>query len=445
MEDPVTARRVVILGAAGRDFHVFNTVYRDNPGYNVRAFTATQIPDIADRRYPTELAGDRYPDGIAIVTEDDLERVIVDERIHEVAFAYSDVTHDLVMHVASRALAAGPDFVLHGPASTQLSSQRPVISITAVRTGCGKSQIARWLSDHLRRKGVSAAIIRHPMAYGNLGGQPVRRFGSMADIDAAHCTAEEREEYEPHISAGNAVFAGVDYAAVLGAAEAEADVVIWDGGNNDFSFIKPDLSIVVVDALRPDHLDTHHPGEMVLRSADVVVVNKVDTATSEQTATAIAGVRRLAPRATITRAASPITLSRPEMVRNKRVLVVEDGPTTTHGGMTSGAGLIAALAAGAGSIVDPRRSAAPLIEDVYAAYPHLGPVLPAVGYFPDQIAALAATVNSSDAEVVVAGTPIDLASLLEVDIPVIRARYDFDEVGEPTLRAIVDDFVGLYS
>jgi predicted GTPase len=445
MEDPVTARRVVILGAAGRDFHVFNTVYRDNPGYNVRAFTATQIPAIADRRYPTELAGDRYPDGIAIVTEDDLERVIVDERIHEVAFAYSDVTHDLVMHVASRALAAGPDFVLHGPASTQLSSQRPVISITAVRTGCGKSQIARWLSDHLRRKGVSAAIIRHPMAYGNLGGQPVRRFGSMADIDAAHCTAEEREEYEPHISAGNAVFAGVDYAAVLGAAEAEADVVIWDGGNNDFSFIKPDLSIVVVDALRPDHLDTHHPGEMVLRSADVVVVNKVDTATSEQTATAIAGVRRLAPGATITRAASPITLSRPEMVRNKRVLVVEDGPTTTHGGMTSGAGLIAALAAGAGSIVDPRRSAAPLIEDVYAAYPHLGPVLPAVGYFPDQIAALAATVNSSDAEVVVAGTPIDLASLLEVDIPVIRARYDFDEVGEPTLRAIVDDFVGLYS
>ncbi len=441
----MTARRVVILGAAGRDFHVFNTVYRDNPGYDVRAFTATQIPEIADRRYPTELAGDRYPDGIAIVTEDDLERVIADEGIDEVAFAYSDVTHDLVMHVASRALAAGPDFVMHGPGSTQISSERPTISITAVRTGCGKSQIARWLSGHLRRQGMSAAIIRHPMAYGNLRRPQVRRFGSMVDIDAADCTAEEREEYEPHISAGNVVFAGVDYVAVLRAAEAEADVVIWDGGNNDFSFVKPDLSIVVVDALRPDHLDTHHPGEMVLRSADVVVVNKVDAATAEQTATAITGVRRLAPGATITRAASPITLSRPEMVYNKRVLVVEDGPTTTHGGMASGAGLTAALAAGAGSIVDPRRSAAPLIEDVYAAHPHLGPVLPAVGYFPDQIAALAATVNNSDADVVVAGTPIDLASLIKVDIPVIRARYDFDEVGEPTVRAIVGEFLGLRS
>jgi predicted GTPase len=367
--------------------------------------------------------------------------VIVDERIDEVAFAYSDVTHDHVMHLASRALAVGPDFVMHGPDSTQIRSERPVISITAVRTGCGKSQIARWLSSHLRRQGKAAAALRHPMPYGDLRLERVQRFGSVADIDAADCTAEEREEYEPHVSVGNVVFAGVDYAAVLHEAEAEAEIVIWDGGNNDFSFIKPDLSIVVVDALRPDHLDTHHPGEMVLRSADVVVVNKVDAATSDQVATAIAGARRLAPGAIITQAASPVTLAQPELVRHQRVLVVEDGPTTTHGGMASGAGLTAALAAGAGHIVDPRQSAAPLIGDVYTAYPHLGPVLPAVGYFPDQIAALEATVNNSDADVVVAGTPIDLASLINVRIPVLRARYDFEEVGEPTVRSIVDRFI----
>ena len=436
------ARRVVILGAAGRDFHVFNTVYRDDPASDVRAFTATQIPEIADRRYPAELAGDRYPDGIPIVDEDDLERLIIDERIHEVAFAYSDVTHEHVMHLASRALAGGPDFVMHGPLSTQLPSVLPVISITAVRTGCGKSQISRWLSGHLRRQGKSVAALRHPMPYGDLRLGRVQRFGSVDDIDAADCTAEEREEYEPHVSAGNVVFAGVDYGAVLEAAEAEAEILIWDGGNNDFSFVRPDLSIVVVDALRPDHLETHHPGEMVLRSADVVVVNKVDAATSDQIATALAGVRRVAPGATITRAASPITLAHPEMVRNKRVLVVEDGPTTTHGGMASGAGLIAALAAGADAIVDPRKSAAPLISDVYAEYPHLGPVLPAVGYFPDQLAALETTINDSDAEVVVAGTPIDLAALVTVNIPVLRARYDFDEVGEPTVSAIVDEFIG---
>jgi predicted GTPase len=433
---------VLILGAAGRDFHVFNTVYRDNPATDVRAFTATQIPAIADRRYPTDLSGDRYPDGIPIVEEDDLERLIDRERIDEVAFAYSDVTHDHVMHLASRALAGGPDFVMHGPHSTQLPSELPVISITAVRTGCGKSPIARWLSGHLRRRNKSVAVIRHPMPYGNLRLGRVQRFGSMADIAAAGCTAEEREEFEPHVSAGNIVFAGVDYGAVLAAAESEAEVVIWDGGNNDYSFIRPDLSIVVVDALRPDHLDTHHPGEMVLRSADVVVVNKVDAATGDQIESAVAGVRRLAPGATITRAASPITLAQPEMVRDKRVLVVEDGPTMTHGGMASGAGLKAALAAGAGVIVDPRDSAAPLIDEVYAEYPHVGPVLPAVGYFPDQIAALEETVNNSDADVVVAGTPIDLAALINVKVPVLRARYEFEEVGEPTVRAIIDEFIG---
>ena len=438
----MSSRRVVILGAAGRDFHVFNTVYRDDPSFDVRAFTATQIPEIADRRYPAELAGGQYPDGIPIVDEDDLESLIVDERVDEVAFAYSDVTHEYVMHLASRAMAGGPDFVMHGPASTQLRSTLPVISITAVRTGCGKSQIARWLSGHLRRRGKSVAAIRHPMPYGNLRLGRVQRFGSMADIASANCTAEEREEYEPHVAAGNVVFAGVDYGAVLGAAETEAEILIWDGGNNDFSFIKPDLSIVVVDALRPDHLDTHHPGEMVLRAADVVVINKVDAATSDQIAMAITGVRRLVPEATITQAASPITLAEPEMIRGRRVLVVEDGPTTTHGGMASGAGLTAALVAGAGVIVDPRESADPLIGEVYAAYPHLGPVLPAVGYYPDQIAALEKTINDSNADVVVAGTPIDLASLINVRVPVLRARYDFEEMGEPTVQAIVDEFIG---
>lgn len=434
-------RRVVILGAAGRDFHVFNVVYRDDPEIEVVAFTATQIPRIHGRPYPTELAGGEYPGGIPIEPEARLEEIIRRHRVDEVAFAYSDVTHEHVMHLASRALAAGADFVLHGPRSTQLPSTKPVIAITAVRTGCGKSQIARWLSRHLREKGITAAALRHPMPYGDLRLERVQRFGSMDDIIRAGCTAEEREEYEPHIAFGNIVFAGVDYAAILVAAEAEADIIVWDGGNNDFPFIVPDLSIVVVDALRPDHLATHHPGEMVLRSADVVVVNKVDAATHDQVEMAMAGVRDLAPEAKVLQAESPVTLDDPEAVRGARVLVVEDGPTTTHGGMAAGAGLAATMAAGAREVIDPRVSAAPLLKETYEAFPHLGPILPAVGYFPEQLAALEDTINASGADVVVAGTPIDLTSLISVDMPVVRARYEFAEHGEPTLEGVVDEFL----
>lgn len=434
-------RRVVILGAAGRDFHVFNVVYRDDPEIEVVAFTATQIPRIHGRPYPTELAGGEYPGGIPIEPEARLEEIIRRHRVDEVAFAYSDVTHEHVMHLASRALAAGADFVLHGPRSTQLPSTKPVIAITAVRTGCGKSQIARWLSRHLREKGITAAALRHPMPYGDLRLERVQRFGSMDDIIRAGCTAEEREEYEPHIAFGNIVFAGVDYAAILVAAEAEADIIVWDGGNNDFPFIDPDLSIVVVDALRPDHLATHHPGEMVLRSADVVVVNKVDAATHDQVDLAMAGVRDLAPDAKVLQAESPVTLDDPEAVRGARVLVVEDGPTTTHGGMAAGAGLAATMAAGAREVIDPRVSAAPLLKETYEAFPHLGPILPAVGYFPEQLAALEDTINASGADVVVAGTPIDLTSLISVDMPVVRARYEFAEHGEPTLEGVVDEFL----
>lgn len=433
-------RRVMILGAAGRDFHVFNVVYRDDPDTEVVAFTATQIPRIDGRPYPPELAGDLYPEGIPIESEDRLEEIIRRDRVDEVAFAYSDVTHEHVMHLASRALATGADFVLHGPRSTQIPSAKPVIAITAVRTGCGKSQIARWLSRHLREKGITAAALRHPMPYGDLRLERVQRFGSMDDIVRAGCTAEEREEYEPHIAFGNIVFAGVDYAAILAAAEEEADVIVWDGGNNDFPFITPDLSIVVVDALRPDHLTTHHPGEMVLRSADVVVVNKVDAATPDQVELAMAGVHDLAPDATVLQAASPVTLDDPGAVTGARVLVVEDGPTTTHGGMVAGAGLAAALAAGAGEVIDPRISAAPLIKQTYEAFPHLGPILPAVGYFPEQIEALEDTINASGADVVVAGTPIDLTALISVDMPVVRARYEFAEHGEPTLEGVIDEF-----
>lgn len=432
-------RCVLILGAAGRDFHVFNTVYRDDPGSEVVGFTATQIPEISDRRYPVELSGTHHPDGIPIFDESRLEDLVAAHGVDEVAFAYSDVTHDHVMHLASRALAAGADFVLHGPRSTQLPSSKPVIAITAVRTGCGKSQVARWMSRYLREKGIQAAALRHPMPYGDLRLERVQRFGSLRDIIDAGCTAEEREEYEPHVAFGNVVFAGVDYAAILEAAERESDLIVWDGGNNDFPFIRPDLSVVVVDALRPDHLTTHHPGEMVLRSADVVIVNKVDAASPDQVATALAGIAAIAPHATVVQAASPVTLDE-EAVAGKRVLVVEDGPTTTHGGMSSGAGLTAALAAGA-TIVDPRASAAPLIAETYDAYPHLGPVLPAVGYFPEQIAALEQTINESGADVVVAGTPIDLNALIDVAMPVVRARYEFADAGEPVLSSLVDGFL----
>jgi len=434
-------RRIVIAGAAGRDFHDFNVVYREDPAVRVVAFTATQIPGIAGRRYPAALAGDLYPDGIPIVEEAALEEVCRRDDVDEVVFAYSDVEHATVMHLASRALAVGADFTLLGPRRTMLRSRRPVIAVSAARTGCGKSQTSRFVSRRIREAGLRVAVLRHPMPYGDLVAERVQRFATRADLDGARCTNEEREEYEPHLEVGNVVYAGVDYGAILAQAEAEADIVVWDGGNNDFPFLVPDLHVAVVDALRPTQVDTHHPGETVVRMADVVVINKVDAATASavrQLAERVAGVN---PRASVVRAASPVRLDRIDLVAGRRVLVVEDGPTLTHGGMATGAGHLGAVEAGARDIVDPRTTAAPAIAEVYARYPHLGRVLPAVGYDAAQLAALAETIRRADCDAVVSASPVDLAALIDVDKPIVRARYDYADAGEPTLGRFVDELV----
>ncbi len=439
--DSPERRRVVVLGAAGRDFHNFNVVYRDEPSVEVVAFTAAQIPGIAGRRYPPALAGKLYPEGIPIVAEAELETLCRARQVGEVVFAYSDVTHQHVMHCASRALACGADFTLLGPDRTMLAAPLPVIAVSAVRTGCGKSVIARWLSHRLRAAGRRVAVLRHPMPYGDLLRERVQCFASLADLEAAQCTVEEREEYEPHIALGNVVFAGVDYAAILAAAANQADLIVWDGGNNDFPFIRPDLHIVVADALRPRQIATHHPGETTARMADVFVVNKADAATAADVDTAVAELRAVNRGAPITYAASPVRLDDAAAVRGKRVLVIEDGPTITHGDMGFGAGFVAANAAGAAAIVDPRETAAPEIKAVFDAYPHIGRVLPAVGYSAAQLAALAVTVNASAAETVVSATPIDLARLAAIHKRIIRARYDYAEIGAPALSSFVDAFV----
>jgi predicted GTPase len=436
-------RRLVIVGAAGRDFHNFNVVYRDDPSIDVVAFTAAQLPGIAGRHYPPELSGSQYPEGIPIADETELETICRVHSIDEVVFSYSDVPHEQVMHLASRALATGADFRLLGPRRTMLSSALPVIAITAVRTGCGKSPLARWLSRRMRERGLRVAVLRHPMPYGDLVKARVQRFATIADIDAAHCTAEEREEYEPHIAAGNIVFAGVDYAEILRMAELEAQLIVWDGGNNDFSFVRPDLQITVVDALRPRQVATHHPGEAVARMADIIVINKIDAASADDVRVAGEEARAVNPTAIVTHAASPVQLDDASAVRGKRTLVVEDGPTITHGGMSSGAGYRAALAAGA-EIVDPRGSAAPELHEVFRSYPHIGKVLPAMGYSPQQLHALAATINNAKVEVVVSGTPLDLASLVPLNKPVIRARYEFVEASSPALSSVVDDFIARF-
>lgn len=430
------------MGAAGRDFHNFNVVYRADPMQQVVAFTAAQIPGIGDRLYPPALAGSLYPRGIPIVEEVQLEALCRAHAVDAVVFAYSDVPHEQVMHAASRALAVGADFVLLGPKRTFLHSTVPVIAICATRTGCGKSPIARWLARRLRERGKRTIVIRHPMPYGNLTRERVQRFASLADLDAAQCTAEEREEYEPHIAAGNVVLAGVDYADVLRSAEREADIIVWDGGNNDFPFIKPDLLIAVADALRPRQVATHHPGEAVARMAEVLVVNKVDAASAADVAIATSELRAVNPYAPILHAASPIRLDAAEAVRGRRVLVIEDGPTITHGGMAYGAGFVAANAAGAAEIVDPRLSAADDFAKTYEKFPHIGKVLPALGYGAAQLQALAQTIDASDADIVISATPIDLLRLLHVNKPIVRARYEYAEAGEPTLSAIVDTFVG---
>jgi predicted GTPase len=430
----------VILGAAGRDFHNFNVVYRDDPAHEVVAFTAAQIPDIAGRRYPPSLAGGLYPDGVPIYEEHEIERLCNEEEIAQVVFAYSDVTHAHVMHMASRVLSSGADFVLLGPQRTMLRAPKPVIAVSAVRTGCGKSQTARWLSKLLRGEGARVGVIRHPMPYGDLARQAVQRFASRADLDAAACTIEEREEYEPHLAMGNVVFAGVDYARVVTAAASECDVIVWDGGNNDFPFVFPDLHLVLVDPLRAGEETTNHPGEAVLRMADAVVISKVDTATPEAVQAVRENVARIRPGVPVFRAASPVTLDDIEAVCGRRVVVVEDGPTITHGGMAYGAGYVAATAAGAAEVVDPRPFAVGSVADVYRAYPHIGRVVPAIGYGDEHVRSLAETLNRADADVVVAATPSDLARL-GLHKPIVRARYELADVDSPGLGAFVREFL----
>lgn len=433
--------RVVIMGAAGRDFHNFNMVYRDDPAFQVVAFTAAQIDGIAGRRYPRELAGALYSRGIPIIKERGLEAFRRRHRFDQVVFAYSDVTHVQVMHMASRALALGADFVLLGPLRTMLKASIPVIAVSAVRTGCGKSQTARWLSLLLRSRGLRVAVMRHPMPYGDLARQAVQRFATRADIDAANCTIEEREEYEPHLAAGNIVYAGVDYARVLALAQSASDVILWDGGNNDFPFIKPDLHIVLVDPLRPGHESTYHPGEAVLRMADVVVVAKSTVASAADVRLVSKNVRHINPNAALVRAGSPVRLDDESAVKGRCVLVIEDGPTTTHGGMPYGAGHAAATQAQAAQIINPRPYVVPQIAEIYAGYPHLGSVLPAMGYSASQLAALEQSINATPADVIVSATPIDLAALISVNKPVVRARYDFADMDKPGLGGIVNDYL----
>ena len=430
-------RTVVIMGAGGRDFHVFATVFRDDPASRVVAFTAAQIPGIDDRTYPAALAGPLYPDGIPIVPEDRLVEVIRAEDVDEVVFAYSDVAHVDVMHAASIAMAAGADFRLVGPGASMLPSIRPVVGIGAVRTGCGKSQTTRAVGRLLLDAGLRVALIRHPMPYGDLVAMRVQRFASLADIDASDPTVEEREEYEVPVEMGMVMYAGVDYEAILRAAEAEADVIVWDGGNNDFPFVRPDLMITVVDPLRAGHESAYHPGETTLRLADVVVVNKVDTAQPSDVEAVVAAVGAMVPDAIVIRAESPVTLEGEGSLAGQRVLVVEDGPTLTHGGMPFGAGTVAAHQAGAAEIVDPRPFAVGSIATTYEKYPATGPVLPAMGYGAAQLDDLAETIRRAPVDVVVSGTPMDLARLIDPGHPMRRARYVLREVGSPTLADVL--------
>jgi predicted GTPase len=428
--------RVVILGAAGRDFHDFNVLYRERPEVEVVAFTAAQIPGIGGRRYPAALAGPRYPRGIPIVPEEDLERLIEAEGVDRVVFAYSDVSHEAVMHLASRALAAGADFELVAPRRTMLRSTRPVVAVTAVRTGCGKGALARHLVEGLRAHGRRPAVIRHPMPYGDLLAQRLQRFATFADLDAASVTLEEREEYEPHLEAGSVVFAGVDYAAILAEAEREADVIVWDGGNNDTPFIVPRLHICLVDPHRPGHETRFHPGETNLRMADVAVIVKEDTAPAANVEAVQRAIQGLNPRARIVHTRLPVTVEHPDRVRGARVLAVDDGPTLTHGGMPAGAAELAARQLGA-TLVDPRPYARGSLREAFTTYPALGPVLPALGYSPAQIAELAATIDAVPCDLVLLGTPVDLRRSLTVRHPVVRVRYAVEEAIPGELQTLV--------
>jgi predicted GTPase len=433
----MTAIRTLIMGAAGRDFHNFNVFFRDNPDYEVVAFTATQIPDIEGRTYPAALAGKLYPQGIPIFAETDLLKLIAEKNVDQVIFAYSDVPHEVVMHKASSVLAAGADFRLMGTKTTQIKSSKPVVSVCAVRTGSGKSQTTRRVSLILRDMGYKVAAIRHPMPYGDLVKQTVQRYADYSDLDKHECTIEEREEYEPHLDNGVIVYAGVDYEKILRQAEQEVDIILWDGGNNDFPFYVSDLQIVVADPLRPGHEMSYHPGETNVRAADVFVINKVDTADPENVIKVRQNLRQLNPDAIVIEAASPLFVDDPASIRGKRVLVIEDGPTLTHGEMAYGAGYVAARRFGAAEIVDPRPFAVKSIKATYEKYPKTGPILPAMGYGDAQTRDLEATINQSDVDMVIIGTPIDLNRIIKINKPAQRVRYELQEIGQPTLEDVL--------
>lgn len=430
-------KRVIIMGAAGRDFHNFNTYFRDNEEYEVVAFTATQIPDIEGRVYPAELAGNLYPEGIPIYPEEELPQLIKKYDVDFVVFSYSDVSHEYVMHKASLVHAAGASFMLLGPKHTMLKSEKPVVAVVAGRTGSGKSQTTRRVVEILSKLGKKVVVVRHPMPYGDLVKQRVQRFASYEDLDKYNCTIEEREEYEPHIDRGVVVYAGVDYEAILRNAEKEADVVVWDGGNNDFPFFSPDLTITVVDPHRPGHEVTYHPGETNVRLADVIVINKIDTANLEDIEFVRENVRAVNPGAIIVEGASPLFIDNPDLVKGKRVLVVEDGPTLTHGEMSYGAGYIAAIKYGASEIVRAKEFAVGTIKEAYEKYPQIEEVLPAVGYSEQQLKDLENTINAIDADIVISATPINLARVIKVNKPIVRVRYELQEIGKPTLEDII--------
>ena len=437
----VKKKNVIIIGAAGRDFHNFNTYFRGNELYNVVAFTAAQIPDIDGRKYPSELAGDLYPQGIPIHAETDLVKLISELKADICVFSYSDVTYHKVMGVSAIVNAAGADFMLLGPSNTQIKSTKPVISVCAVRTGCGKSQTSRKVIEVLMEMGLKVVAVRHPMPYGNLVEQKVQRFATIEDLKKHKCTIEEMEEYEPHVVRGNVIYAGVDYEAILREAEKEADVVIWDGGNNDFSFYVPDLMITVVDPHRPGNELSYYPGEVTLRVADVVVINKMDSASPENIQIVRENIEKVNPTAVVIDAASPLTVHHPELIKGKRVLVVEDGPTLTHGEMKLGAGTVAARKYGAKELVDPRPFVVGKLAETFKTYPNIGLLLPAMGYGDQQIADLEKTINNTDCDTVVIATPIDLQRIVKINKPATKVDYDLEEIGRPKLSDVLGDFV----
>lgn len=433
--------RILILGAAGRDFHNFNTTFRDDPRYNVVGFTATQIPSIDGRRYPVELAGDLYPDGIPIFKEGDMEKLVVDLRVDTVVLSYSDLNHVTVGNLSARALAAGADFRILGPVRTMISSAKPLVAITAIRTGCGKSQTTRYVSRLLHDAGLRTVAIRHPMPYGDLAAQAVQRFASLEDIDAADCTIEEREEYELHVENDTVVYAGVDYGEILTEAEKEADVVLWDGGNNDWPFYRPDLWIVVADPLRVGHEIRYFPGETNFRAGDIIVINKSNTAEADAVQTLKARAEELNPSAQVVVAASEVELDNPDLVKGKRVLVIEDGPTLTHGEMSFGAGTVAAKKYGAAEIIDPRPFAVGSIQALYTKFPHIGNLVPAMGYYPEQLKEFEQTIARSECDAVIIGTPFNLRRLLKVDKPCAKVSYELADMEKPALSDLVNAWI----